>query len=69
VWGGDEPSLPLVLGGGGSSPHVRVLIDLLGLVTWPSDGVSWRSWAVAAIGNGGDGEMAVGTGVMEGGGD
>jgi hypothetical protein len=69
VWGGDEPSLPLVLGGGGSSPHVRVLVDLLGLVTWPSDGVSWRSWAVAAIGNGGDGKMAVGTGVMEGGGD
>jgi hypothetical protein len=58
-----------VLGGGGSSPHVRVLVDPLGLVTWPSDGVSWRLWAVAAIGNGGDGEMAVGTGVMEGGGD
>jgi len=32
VWGGDEPSLPLVLGGGGSSPHLHMLVDLLGLV-------------------------------------
>jgi hypothetical protein len=48
---------------------VRVLVNPLGLVAWPSDGVLWRSWAVAAIGNGGDGDMAVGTGVMEGGGD
>jgi len=49
VWGGGGPSLLLVLGCGGSSPHLHVLIDLLGLVTWPSDSVSWRSWAVAAI--------------------
>jgi hypothetical protein len=58
-----------VLGCGGPSPHLRVLVDPLGLVMWPSDGVSQRSWAVAAIGNGGDSDMAVGTGVMEGGGD
>jgi len=41
--------LPLVLRCGGSSPHLRMLIDLLGLVTWPSDDVLWRSWAVVAI--------------------
>jgi len=57
-----------VLGGGGSSPHLRVLVDLLGLVTWPSDGVSWRSWVVGAIDNGGNGDVAVGTGVMDSGG-
>jgi len=45
-------SLLLVLGGGGSSPHLRVLVDLLGLVTWPSDGVLWRSWVVAAMDGG-----------------
>jgi len=45
-----------------------MLIDLLGLVTWPSDSVSWRSWAVGAIDNGGNGDMAVGTGVVDSGG-
>jgi hypothetical protein len=49
VWGGGEPSFPLVLGCGGSSPRVRGLVDPVALVTWPSNGVSWRSWAVAAI--------------------
>jgi len=42
-------SLPLVLGCGGPSPHLHVLIDLLGLVMWPSSSVLWRLWAVAAI--------------------
>jgi len=85
VWGG-EPSFPLVLGGGGSSPHLDVLIDLLGLVMWPSNGVLWRSWAVAAIDGShlhrgcgvvmsphccwcwGNGDVAMGTGVMDSGG-
>jgi len=57
--------LLLVLGGGGSSPHLHMLVDLLGLVMWPSDGVSWRSWAVGAIDNGANGDMVVGTGVMD----
>ena len=35
MWGGGGPSLLLVLGCGGSSPHLHMLIDLLGLVTWP----------------------------------
>jgi hypothetical protein len=48
VWGGGGPSLLLVLGCGGSSPRVRVLVDRVALVTWPSEGVSWRLWAVAA---------------------
>ena len=65
MWGGDEPSLPLVLGGGGSSPHLHMLVDLLELVTQPSDSVSWRLWAVGAIDNGGNGDMAVGTGVVD----
>ena len=67
MWGGDEPSLPLVLGGGGSSPHLHMLVNLIGLVTWPSDGVSWRSWAVGAIDNGGNSDVVVGTGVMDSG--
>jgi len=41
---------------------VRLLIRLVGLVTWPSDGVSLRLWAVAAIDNGGDGDVARWTG-------
>ena len=60
--------MPLVLGGGGSLPHLHMLIDLLGLVTWPSNGVSWRSWVVAAIDNGGNSNMVVGTGVVDSGG-
>jgi len=47
-----------VLGGGGSSPHLHMLVDLLGLVMWPSDGVSWRLWVVGAIDNGGNGDVA-----------
>ena len=38
----------MVLHCGGSSPHLHVL-DLLGVVTWPSDDVLWRLWAVVAI--------------------
>jgi len=68
VWGGGEPSLLLVLGCGGSSPHLHVLVNLLGLVTWPSDSVSWRLWAVGAIDNGGNSNVAVGTGVVDSGG-
>ena len=68
MWGGDEPSLLLVLGGGGSSPHLHMLVDLLGLVMWPSDSVSWRLWVVGDIDNGGNSNVAVGTGVMDSGG-
>jgi len=40
----------------------QLLIRLVGLVTWPSNGVSWRSWVVAAIDDGGDGDVARWTG-------
>jgi len=39
-----------------------LLIRLVGLVTWPSDGVSLRSWAVVAIDDGGDGDVVRWTG-------
>ena len=42
----------------GSTSGGRRGDGLVTLVTWPSDGVSWRSWAVAAIDDGGDGDVA-----------
>jgi len=40
----------------------QLSIRLVGLVTWPSEGVLLRSWVVAAIDNGGDGNVARWTG-------
>jgi len=40
----------------------QLSIRLVGLVTWPSDGVSLRSWVVVAIDDGGDGDVARWTG-------
>jgi len=35
----------------------QLSIRLVGLVTWPSEGVLLRSWAVVAIDDGGDGDV------------